>query len=58
MHNVRIPPGQLLLFEPPRVLPAWNQLPPNVRKEIEKHLSRMLREHRERNRKERSYNEQ
>ncbi len=58
MHDIRIPPEQLQLFQPARVVPAWNQLPPNVRKEITKHLSRMFREHEERNRKEKTFNEQ
>ena len=58
MDDVRIPPEQLHLFQPPRVVPAWNQLPPNMRKEITKHISRMLCEHEERNRKEKTLNDQ
>ena len=58
MHNVLIPPEQLQLFQPPRVVPVWNQLPSDVREEVKKHLSRMLREHREHDRKEETLNEQ
>lgn len=36
---------QLPLFEPPRQRPSWETMPPEVRQEIERLLSRMLRDH-------------
>ncbi len=47
--RVLVPPEQLKLFHPRRVVPVWSELPSSAREEVTKHLSRMLQEHREHN---------
>ena len=41
-------PEQLSLFEAPRVRPRWKDLPPDIRKEAGRLLTKMLRDHWER----------
>lgn len=35
-------PQQLDIFEPPRILPSWRELPPETRKTVTKLLARMF----------------
>jgi len=38
-------PEQLFLYQPPRILPVWENLPPQIRQTVTKLLVKMLRDH-------------